>query len=745
MSTTKLLWRSLLLGSAAAIAPLAAQAQNAPISNTVSRSGALQEVVVTAARRAQNLQKTSIAVVAISGTTIQKQGESNLLQVLENVPSVNLNIATHGYDIAIRGQGNDLLPPGSGQGAVALESDGVYDLLNEAGLIGYYDLARVEVLPGPQGTLYGVNSDGGVVNVISNTPVLGVYSGGVAVTLGNYALYRAEAHVNVPLGPVLAFRLAGAMINRHGYLTPNQGDAVGQSVRPMILYKPNDAFSVLVEYELDHIGGVGPSQALAFDYPNGDVNNYPKNPWSYGDYTTSGPSQANSHLMFYDNRVNGTISYRIGNYAVLNIMPAYVNTHTKIQECDAGLYPGAVGPGVCNDYHDPALYEQIQSEERITNAPGSFLTWDVGAYHWNYRQYTAAKGNPTYYGATSNAGFGEVTYPILPTLRLIGGVRQSYDSRFSLETPENATSTWYIARANFSHFDYRIGLEWDTGPQSMQYFTVATGYRPGGFNQNQVPGAAPSLYRTEQITSFELGSKNRFFDNRMQIDGDAFYYDQSNYELVDQYRPTVIVDGVDVCNNSPATLPSYCASPTLNLNAYVIGLEFQARYSLTPNDLITASGTYLDAKFSNKQNDSGCISPTVGAPTGACYFAYNPETNPNGIGFTKLNGLVQAHSPTFAGSTSYQHVFNLATGAQVTAGVQFFVSTGYYVIPTEISYTYQPAYWKQNASLEYTSPAGNWSINAYIRNISNYAVKGSYQPTTIEEPRTFGATGTWNF
>lgn len=717
----------------------------------------LQEVVVTAARRAQNLQRTSIAVTAISGATIQQQGQTNIQEVIQTVPGVTLTTQQRGFSVTIRGQGDDL-PPGSGQGTVAVEQDGVYNIRAEGGIIGYFDLARVEVLPGPQGTLYGVNSDGGVINVISNDPVIGQYHGSAALTIGNYHLFRGEAMVNAPLGDVLALRISGAAINRGAYLTPHQADAVGQAVRAKLLYKPNDTLSLLAGFELDHLGGLGPNGSIAPDYPNDSINNS-KNPWGYGAYTLGGPNPANDHQSEYDKKywLNG--SYTFNDLATVTILPAYTRDRDISQLCGVAGPPGALpsnapgntdnnGIGSCNISKDPAILEQVSSEERITSAPGAKYIWDIGAYHWNYRQLTAGQGPSGYVGQQSNAGFGAITIPVTDTINIAGGIRESYDHRSQDENYGDvppfsaANGAPYTIAANFHHFDWRAEINYQATPTSYEYLTISTGYRPGGFNQSQTPGGSPSLFKTEQVTSYEVGSKNRFLDNTLQVNGDFFYYDEKNYQLLDFYTPDK-----PACEVPPGVpSPQYCSPPTLNLAAYTYGFEFQTRYNVTPDDQFTANGSWLDAKFSSNQNDADCVLASAGAPAGGCYAGGNDAVgNTSLVMFEKLNGLDQPHSPSFSANLGYQHTLELASGATLTGAVQIFVSTGYWVHPIENPYSYQPTYWTQGLNVAYTAPSSDWSVNAYVHNLSNYAVKEAYIPQQIGEPRTFGVVGSWHF
>jgi iron complex outermembrane recepter protein len=744
---------ALLCTSVIAFGGLAVQAQDAS-TTTTTKQNKLQEVVVTAARKAQNLQKTSIAVTAISGTTIQQQGQTNLQQIIQNVPGVTITGQQRGFTPTVRGQGTDL-PPGSGQGAVAAEFDGVYNIRAESGVVGYYDLARVEVLPGPQGTRYGVNSDGGVVNVISNDPVLGKFQGSVGAQVGNYTLFREEAMLNAPLADALAFRLAGAMINRSSYYTPIDGDAVGQSVRAKLLYQPNDSFSALLGYQLDHIGGHGPGGSVA-SYAGDSVNNE-SNPWIAAT-SSSGPTSADNHDAEYSRKYWADLKYTADNIVSFSLLPSYSRVHDTEQQCGPNGPPGTVGgPGFCNTStastpgtlpgpaHDPELLEQFSGEFRISNAPDTKLQWDVGAYHWNYRQSTAGAGPTGTVGQQSNAGFGEFTYPLMDDLRLIGGIRQSYDHKTSQNVGAAKLS------GDWSHFDYRAGLEYDLTPKSMEYLTVATGYRPGGFNL-----FTAGTFKTEQVTSVELGSKNRFFGDRLQLNGDVFYYDQQNYQLLDFFTPYIGGGATSAsnplgnqCQAPPGSVvPAACSAPTFNLQAHVLGAEFQSRYNLTPDDQVNLSASLLDAVFNKSQGT--CISPPA-APAGGCYIGgnapsgtYNPNTQ-TGVILDNIGGRTQPHAPKLSGNFGYNHSFDLASGATLSAGLQIFFSTSYYVHPIENTYSQQPTYWTQGMNLSYTAPSGNWSLNAYVRNLSNYAVKEAYVPANIGEPRTYGVTANWHF
>jgi iron complex outermembrane recepter protein len=243
-------------------------------------------------------------------------------------------------------------------------------------------------------------------------------------------------------------------------------------------------------------------------------------------------------------------------------------------------------------------------------------------------------------------------------------------------------------------------------------------------------------------------------DNTLQLNADAFYYDQHNYQLLDFYMPYIYgppstaYTGTNQCSvPQGSAAPVACNGPTLSLNAHVYGLEFQSRYNVTPDDQFNLSAAFLDARFDNNQNGADCVPVAAGAPAGGCYAAGNNpvSTAADTVFFEKINGLVQPHAPTASGNFSYQHTVNLASGATVTAGVQIFASSGFYVHPIESPYSYQPAYWTQGLNAAYTAASGTWSVNGYVRNLSNYAIKTSLNPQVIGEPRTFGVVANYRF
>lgn len=224
------------------------------LAQTAAAEG-LEEIVVTAERRSENLQRTAVAVSVLQGNDMLKEGKATVEQMLENVPSVSIQRATTPGSvvsdspaslISIRGVQSNGYIGGSRASmvpSVAAYVDGVYN-----GLGSTYDLERVEVLRGPQGTLYGRSATAGVINFHAADPRLDGIGGSATVELGNYNLQHFTGSFNLPLSDTLALRVAADKNSREGYDTAEGGKVDVTNARAKLLYKPNESFSGLIGF-----------------------------------------------------------------------------------------------------------------------------------------------------------------------------------------------------------------------------------------------------------------------------------------------------------------------------------------------------------------------------------------------------------------------------------------------------------------------------------------------------------------
>jgi iron complex outermembrane receptor protein len=238
------------------VTPVFAQSE----STSDTAASGLEEVIVTAARREESTQKSALSIQAISHDELSRAGVTKPEDLNAIAPGVQIGSGGNFPQVYIRGVGNYATNTYA-EGAVAMNLDGVYMARPWSSRGAFFDLERVEVLKGPQGTLYGRNASGGAINLISARPTQeagGYFEGEV----GNYSLYRATGAYNIPVSGTFALRAAGQIIRRHGYLSDGYSDERSEAARLHALWKPLDDVSVLLTGGYQHIGGNGEGSVL---------------------------------------------------------------------------------------------------------------------------------------------------------------------------------------------------------------------------------------------------------------------------------------------------------------------------------------------------------------------------------------------------------------------------------------------------------------------------------------------------
>lgn len=670
-------------------APDSATTDSAPTQPSVREGGSseLATVVVTAQKRKESAQKASIAITAIGGEAINTNGQNALDDVLKDVPGVVMQSGQRGLTPSIRGLGSDL-PPGVGDGAVATNYDGVYNVRPE-GSQAVYDIARIEVLRGPQSTLYGRSGPAGIVNVITNDPSF-KREGSATVEAGNFSLLRSELMFNQPLSATLAVRAAFSSVDRDGYLSNGTNDAKSRAARVKLLYKPSEDLSVLLGVETLKLGGVG----------SGAVHGYsvePADPYQ----AVPAPGQSDSYR---GNKYWAQVDGNVG-FGLLTAVVSTADAHNK-QYVPAGTSPAN------DDGQDPKSLTQNSLEVRLSSPATSALKWLLGAYYYdNDLQVLQLSNNPgsvpvhQHTTARSKAVFGNISYPLAAGLRVIAGLRHSTDDK-SFASDNFAPAADFAA--SFKRVDGKLGVEMDTGPQSMVYATLSTGYRPGSWSQT--PPYDP--VKMETLNALELGSKNQFMNNRMRVNGSLYYYDYKNYQIMDLYFDPMAGRAV-VSFQNVAKVKNY-------------GGELEATWRATSNDTLGLALGYVNATFGS---DVTIHADPFGAPP------------------SSLRGNMLPHSPKWTFSGKYNHDFELASGDLLTARLEARHVSAQYVSANEQALSFQKAYTMGDASLIFQPANGTWSVTGYVKNVTNVAVKTSYFAgwSNLNPPRTFGLVGSVAF
>jgi iron complex outermembrane recepter protein len=665
---------------------------------TASNEFTLEEITVTAEKRVENLQKTPIAMAVIQGDQLRDTGAVSIDDILKDIPNVSTS-ATGGMGstINIRGLGQDM-PIGVGDSSVSTNYDGTYEGRPEVGLFGYFDVERIEVLKGPQGTLYGRNATGGVVNVVSTKPKIDKVEGYASIETAEYKKLKTEGAVNVPISDTFAGRLAFVSLKENSVLKDDHGNAQDQNgvaTRFQLRYTPSSDVSIDLLYNYIHRTGSLPNVVRATNWKAGIYDIYITNDDTYPYVNTRKSS-------FNDSKISANAEFPVG-VGIVSLIPSYERVEARNSQYGPQRGSNEI---VFTQGGNPWGSFTKTIEGRYSNKSDSAVKWVVGLY-WTSTDEPAATATATSKTYSTKAAFAQVTYPFTDTLRVILGARQDNDkkgysnSTFETQTPPRPNQKDFT----FNYFDWKAGVENDFSKDVMGYFTLSTGHKPGGFNEN-----TGDPFDMESDTSAELGVKSRFMDNRVQMNGAVFYYNYKGYQAINfanVFHPSTGLTFPDaVFINAPG--------------AKNLGAEIDTTALIGDATEFNLNLAYLDNKYNKK-------------------FLVNPTLDT----VVDNNGKPMPHSPKFTVKVSLNHTFTLGDGSTLKPSVSYRWTDKQYASFLVLPENLAPAYSVVDASVNFTSTK-NWYINFYANNaLDEHYYTGSAQAGPelryfVADPRKMG-------
>ncbi|WP_203290698.1 TonB-dependent receptor [Maricaulis parjimensis] len=815
--------------------PAFAQDNDAADANDTSRSRQLDTITITAQRREETLQDAALPINAASGEDLLRAGVGDATQLNKVAPALTVSNGG-GANTAyfVRGVGN-FTNNGYTAPAIAFNIDGVYIGRPSSTASAFLDLNRVEVLKGPQGTLYGRNSTGGAINVIPNLPVIGENSTSVTFGFGNYSSYEATAVTNISAGSNSAFRLAATTTGHDGYFDDGTGDAEDIAVRAQYLVDATDSLSIRLSADYSTQGGVGSGLQTQGVYtfapfsPNLPVPNWPFIPAPTGDF--AGLHDPASLQFIQDNSIGAPLYSPLTGYAYPSRDDRYWGVSAEINYAfdwgDLVIIPAYRNSTLDNQFNGPPFKaainqdeaEQYSIEARLSGSTDVF-DYILGAYWFEesvegvnaFNQFATITFNDFASDVESTAFFARGTWNVTDTFRLVGGVRytdetRSFDTRaismagICLDEPAFgppscpqvptlpvgltpadtlgaldpalltgpplfvlldqiannpagvpavtpygpfgpmgpgalivATPTVVDRESGDEEVTYRIAVEYDLTDENLLYASFETGFRAGGFNQ----AFGFEEYDPEFIDAFTLGSKNRFFDNTLELNAEIFFWEYEGQQLA-----ALGLDGRG--NNSFYTRNVGDSS--------IQGVEIDFQYAATETTSIRGMVQYLDASYDSYSFNQVDLSDDTDPP--------NFLTPVTGCDTTQLGVDGNPATPReFLVDCSGQDALN-APEWTFTGGVQQIWDTGSFEIigtldaryrgEREIGFNYVPgsrvdSVLTADASLTLAPYSDAWSLTAYVRNLSDEAIASTYQvgagnvvASAMEPPRTFGA------
>lgn len=800
----------------------------------------LQEVVVTAEKRTQNLQAVPNSIQAISGASLTTRDVPDIINIQNVAPDVEIATGNSSFvNIAIRGVHSGSFGPTT-DSPNTLYVDGA-PLTTFSGLNGlYFDLQEVDVLDGPQGTLYGRNSVGGLINFITNKPSQ-TFGGYGTLEVGNYDDLSGTVAASLPITDDLAMRVALRRYSHAGYMTDSgQVDADQTSGRFELQWKPTSVDTVLFTADNARVGGnqgSGTTITGVFKSPTVYTNT------ATGILSLTCPGGASCTSAVVPIRVgtpwqngvlvgNGNFSTNVTDSDGFMLEDdhtfsfATLTTQVSRRSSNTSDIPNASGITGLNQsaslvalglflQRPSAQFTKSQwdSEEiRLVSTATRPFSWVAGLFRY-HDLGTNNNSIPLNTSSTNSGGFviSAPTAPIgpditignayasdlaaplnndnayapyaqsiwtpgfAPSLHVTGGVRYNWEHKHDIgyhwingvgfENSFDMTDSW---RA----LTWKANVAYDLGPQNMVYIDRSNGFQSGGFGFGPDPE-----YQPERIQAWEIGSKNRFLDNRLQVNVSAWYY------AVDDLLTAV----TDVFTQPTAQGPM--AVPFISITnagtALIRGQSLDLQWLITSSDRVQANFQHLDAQFLRYDLTSRyvngnyfgyCVNNPNGAPPCANpvnYFTGYSQTGNQGVPSFNYSHTPVGAAPKYAADVTYDHIFE-SSRATVDAGIVFhFVGSqlsGNQAAP--FTYPYPgffilPAYSYWDFSLNFQPSAARWSVTAFIRNAfdkayqisrgytvangltglpyTNSAVTYAYATAAYGPPRTFGAIFNFNF
>ena len=602
---------AMALGSAAA-PPLTAIAAEPSATGT-----GLEEIIVTARKREENLQDIATSVSALGPEEIARRFDVDLQTMSNAAPNVVIDDLQQGPGspaaISIRGVGTTDVEK-SFDPTTGVVVDEVFIGVNSGAMIKALDITGMEILRGPQGTLFGRNSIAGVINVTRGRPDTSGLDGAFRLGYGNYDDQQLDGWVNVPLGDTFAFKLGGAYRAHDGWyynrtLGKDVGDSEFKSVSPSFVWKPTDSVEVYYRFDKNWqdqdantvVNMAQPGQVYCFHYnqcaKNGDT------PQS-GDRYTVLQNGDDPYQSYFDSDMHvANVRWNLSDQNQIVYVYGKFKTDEKVyQDWDAT-------PLTLYHTDRPADYDQDSHELRFTHT-GDRLSYTAGLYYWN-SSYSI--------DLTSYIGFVDFLYGLPPgtVLTVEQSVEQETDSKAAfIEGDWKFNDQWTLTlggrytkdektsgvvdplmpeladkgnpgnpfEESWSQFTPKVSLRYKMSDALMFYGLYSEGFRAGGFSGR--PGTyegAATPYDPETVDNFELGMKSEWFDGTLRLNASLFtmqYKDKQEEQSVPTNQGT--------------------GQQTLVLNASeaeLTGAEFDLTWQATDNFRLAGNLGLLDAKY----------------------------------------------------------------------------------------------------------------------------------------------------
>ncbi len=736
----------------------------------------IEEIVVTAEKRESSVQDTPIAITAFSEDQIVRDRLFDLPSISLKTPNLVFAEVAGFSRITLRGVGTDV--PNLAEAAVATHIDNVYQGQTFTQLTPLFDLERIEVLRGPQGTLYGRNATGGSINLITKLPNQ-TPEFNAAITLEDFQRTKYEVGGNLPLSDTTAVRASLTYDDQsEGYrdniVTGQDSDeAENLSARASFLWDASNSVQVVLRGDFLEAERTGP-EFENISFPPNDLGVTPNNPdgllnipnpafggltlgqvfgLDVADRVTEVPSDPDDLTVTTNDPLlrekelwgtSATVTWDINESVSLKSITAYRDAEFgTLQDSDAS-------PTTSIDIFSHTTSEQFTQEFNLSGLTDN-LQWIVGYFYLQEDANFVADveftdqqtlfealfglgsiGMPLPPGSlaapmlngtisaapfvqfrtdqetTSNAVFAQGTYDLNEQWSLTAGMRWTEDERDVDRTlSSNVAAPCFNNREEESWTETTgtVGVDYKPSNDSLYYGRISTGFKSGGFNVTECTGS----FNPETITAFEIGAKNEFFDNRLQVNAAVFFYELEDIQITRFIGTTGVVENA--------------------ASADLFGVEFEYIALLGNNFRIDGSVSYLNSEYGNTLFGNALLT-TV------------PPVN--------VGGNDAVRSPEWSATLGLEYSWDLAGGdlnlrGDVNWKDNYFFDVHNATLPGQEALE-QDAYAIVNLRLGWTSEDAAWQVQAFVENLTDEIYSEGAQAAgssgsvlaSFSRPRTFG-------
>ncbi|SCW66640.1 iron complex outermembrane recepter protein [Sphingobium faniae] len=683
-----------------------AQVDENPVSAASPSKAQIEEIVVTAQRRSEKLQDVPIAINALTANSLVSRGLTSPQELASVVPGLQFGSLGPSGTPFIRGVGGVLGNPND-EPSVATYVDGVYIASPLSNYSQFANIERIEVLKGPQGTLFGRNATGGVIQIItrdpSRTPEL-------AMTVGyaNYDTVSGSVYANTPLTDTLAFNVAAQIDSQgkgygHDVLTGRETYKKDErSIRGKLLFEPDDATTIKLaaDYASFKSAGLGFSPPRGATFLDGVVNTLPVYDTRSGtDEVIDIKNYGVSATVYHDFgplRVNSITAYRKStgvdffdnDMTTLNIVEARLNLRQK----------------------------NFSQEIHLLSPTSSTIDWLLGGYYYNgqggYAPISIFIGGPpsvNIFGkmhTRSYSIFGQATVEILPETHLTGGLRYTWEKQRLVQEFVSGAGPIIVprteARQSFGKPTWRLALDHKFTSDVMAYASYNRGIKSGGYDTVASPGIPG--FKPETLDAYEVGLKTELFDRHVRFNAAGFWYKYKNLQLSHQ------VNGTSITSNAA--------------KARIRGIEGELQIATGGGLQLSFTGGYTDGQYTD-------------FPDAPAYTAGGT------LSVIDASGNRTIRTPKFTGSTSINYTVPTDIGEFSANANMSFTGKFFWTPDNRLA---QQDYGLLNATLQWTSRSERFSARIWGKNLTKKQYVTSGVESTAGDlliygaPRTYGLT-----